>query len=691
MPKKRPEGKQTFRYKSALIFAMTSVLPLLMFLFIMEEYGLIQERKVSLLMALGVAIAVMGFFFFMRIVKQVNKLARDFIRIERGEISRLGESEAAAEFTEMARIADAFNNTLDDLKSHTKELENLVEKLTTLSELTELVARIPNIKEVLQMVLHRTMAAVNAKIGSIMLLDEKSQTLSITASVGLDDSIVTETTVRVGEGIAGKVAQTGEPLLVEDMEHDPRFHKTNNPKYDSSSFICMPLQAQFRTMGVLNLSKRGDRRSFTSSDLKFLTTLLGHIGFALENARLLKEAKEAALKLQQVVNDQSQELDQARQQVLQTVKLSALGELIAGVAHELNNPLTTVIGRSELMLQDIQDENVRKNLEKILDQGQRASKIVKNLLSFARQKPPEKRPCNINDIFNMVMEMRGYDLKMSNIEVKTELNPDLPNIMADTTQLEQVFLNIVNNAHQAMAAQDRPGTLTVSTRLDGDKFKIEFNDTGPGISPENVERIFDPFFTTKAESKGTGLGLSISYGIVKAHDGDIYVRSKLGEGTTFIVELPLITQEDILTGDETHQEDETGKLTTIQKVLVIDDEDTVNDLITEILVKEGYQVDSVNAGDTGFQKLQEDNEYDIILCDMRMPGMDGQQLYTSVKEKQPHIAQRFIFLTGDIVSQDTRDFLKETGNRYITKPFTKDVLLDAVKEAWEQIALSKRG
>jgi signal transduction protein with GAF and PtsI domain len=233
----------------------------------------------------------------------------------------------------MSRIAHAFNKTLTELKEHTKELENWVNKLSTLSELTELVARIPDIREVLQLILQRTMGAVHANIGSIMILDDESQFLRIAAAQGLDESVVRDTALPLGEGIAGKVAVTGEPVLVEDVESDPRFQKTNDPKYENASFISMPLRAHWRILGVLNISKKGDGQTFTESDMKFLTTLLGHIGFALENAKLLQEAKDSAQGLQEALAEQKQQLDEARQQVIRSDKLSALGQLVAGVAH----------------------------------------------------------------------------------------------------------------------------------------------------------------------------------------------------------------------------------------------------------------------------------------------------------------------------------------------------------------------
>jgi signal transduction histidine kinase/ActR/RegA family two-component response regulator len=623
---------------------------------------------------------MLGFLHFWRVVKQMGALAQDFARVEQGELESLGARDGASELNEMARIADAFNTTLSDLKEHAKELENLVNKLSTLSELTELVARIPDIREVLQVILQRTMATVNARIGSIMIMDDENQVLRIAAAEGLDESVIQETAIPLGEGIAGTVAQTGNPLLVEDMENDERFQRVNNPKYDSSSFICMPLRAHWRILGVLNLSRKADRGQFAESDMKFLTTLLGHIGFALENAKLLQEAKESSLRLQDALEQQSERLDQARQQIIRSDKLSALGQLIAGVAHELNNPLTAIIGRAQIMLGEVEGEKALKDLEQIAKQGQRAAKIVQNLLSFARQASPEKRLCDIHEILQKVLEMLEYDFRVNDIEVKTDLDSNLPRTMVDSNQIQQVFVNIVNNAHQAMKEEEHAGRLTVRTRRVEDRLTVEFSDTGPGIDADHAGHIFEPFFTTKPESQGTGLGLSISYGIVKAHGGHIEVRSGEGEGVTFVIELPII--EGLCPTPVDKTKDAIATDLNIPRVLVIDDEETIDELITEILSEEGSQVDSASTGEQALQKMKE-QRYDLIVCDIRMPGMDGREVYSKIERSEPQLAERFLFVTGDI-SEQTRAFLKKTHRPYLMKPFTMNAFLEAARQAHAQ-------
>lgn len=539
MTRGKPAKQQTLRYQAAVIFALTSLLPLLLFLFVVERRDLLQDTEAAVALSLSVLIAVLGFVFFQQTIRRISRFASEFLRLEHGEIQALSESQASHEFTEMARIAESFNKILAELKANTSELENLVYKLSTLSEVTDLVSRIPDIKEVLQIVLHRAMAAVQSRIGSIMLLDVPTDTLRIAASEGLDDTIVLGTTVRVGEGIAGKVVQTGEPVLVADVEHDERFSKINDPKYDTSSFICMPLRAHERIIGVLNLSKKSGQRSFNELDMKFLSTLLGHIGFAVENARLLKEAKEAALKLRQVVHEKSSQLELAQQHLRQSGKFSAPHHLIARMSHELRTPLTTALGYAQLLVTKVDDKQLHQVVKRICDETQRATETVSNLLTYVELARPEKCPENINDILTKALERKAYDLRAGSVNVHVDLASDVPPVMVDALQLQQAFSHVLNNACQAMAEQSAIRTLGVQTRRSGPYVQINITDTGPGIAQEHLEHVFTPFFTTKSQGKGLGLGLSITYDIIRTHQGSIAVTNTTGGGTAVVIELPV--------------------------------------------------------------------------------------------------------------------------------------------------------
>jgi len=237
------------------------------------------------------------------------------------------------------------------------------------------------------------------------------------------------------------------------------------------------------------------------------------------------------------------EINRLQQQLIQSEKLAGLGQLVSGVAHELNNPLTAVIGFTQLILADPSlDRKVRERLETVMQEGERTRRIVQNLLSFSRQHKPSRKNVNLNDLLERTLELRAYELRVNNISVHRELE-DIPSIFADGHQLQQVFLNIIINAEQALQNGKGKGVLTVKTEIkevDSIRWvRVIIADDGPGIALENMSKLFDPFFTTKPVGKGTGLGLSISYGIVKEHGGTIRVESSPGSGATFIIELPV--------------------------------------------------------------------------------------------------------------------------------------------------------
>jgi len=237
-----------------------------------------------------------------------------------------------------------------------------------------------------------------------------------------------------------------------------------------------------------------------------------------------------------------EEKQRMEEQVHLAGRLAAVGELAAGVAHELNNPLAAVQAYAEFLAsRKGLDESIKKDLETIYGQTQRATRITGNLLSFARRHSPERRLISINEVIERSSELHAYRLRVNNIELSLELEPTLPGTMADFHQIQQIFVNIVTNAEQAMTEGRGEGKLCVKTEQDGEVIRIIFTDDGPGIPEDNLKKIFDSFFTTKEAGRGTGLGLSICRGIVKNHGGKLYASSNVGEGTTFVVELPIVS------------------------------------------------------------------------------------------------------------------------------------------------------
>ncbi len=248
--------------------------------------------------------------------------------------------------------------------------------------------------------------------------------------------------------------------------------------------------------------------------------------------------KEALL----ILNDVTEER-QKQERLFLTDRLSSIGEMSAGVAHELNNPLTGIVSLSQLLLEDNPPDELREDITDIHNEAQRAASIVRNLLTFSRKHAPMREPTQLNGVIEDVLRLRDYEHKVNNINVETQLAPDLPEVIVDYHQMQQVFLNIVLNAESALTEEHEPGTLTITTSRLNSNVRVSFSDDGPGIPQKNLNRVFDPFFTTKEVGKGTGLGLSICYGIVTQHGGKIHAENKAGKGATFVVELPIEGQK----------------------------------------------------------------------------------------------------------------------------------------------------
>ena len=377
-----------------------------------------------------------------------------------------------------------------------------------------------------------------------------------------------------------------------------------------------------------------------------------------------------------------------QQQLIQSEKLSAIGELISGIAHELNNPLTGVMGYSQLLqMRGDLDERARDSLVKINNLATRCQKIVQNLLSFARKQKPERTLTSVNEILDRTVELRSYELQVNNIEILLELDPHLPRTIADAHQLQQVFLNVITNAEQAMLEAKGRGRLTIRTRSDsaGGRVIIEIADDGPGIPEQHLTRIFDPFFTTKEVGKGTGLGLSLSYGIIKEHAGNIYARSRLGEGSTFVIELPIIGnlhEGSSLAAELVPQTLHFENLLRGKRILVVDDEKYILDFFVEVFQMYPVDVDTACDGRAAMDMMQL-HEYDLIVTDFKMPQMSGRDLFEWIKEHRPHLAQRIVFVTGDTVSPETRSFFESTTNRYLAKPFRIEEVREVVQQTLE--------
>ncbi len=379
--------------------------------------------------------------------------------------------------------------------------------------------------------------------------------------------------------------------------------------------------------------------------------------------------------MQGAIKDITQ-MKRLEQQLLQSEKLSGLGTMISGVAHELNNPLTVIMGNVELMLMDrsLSAKDIR-SLKVVLKESERAAKIVSGLLTFAREHRPERKMINVNEIISESCKLREYNLRTSNIGLVLSLAPDIPLTLADPYQLQQVFTNLIHNARDALTEKGG-GTLTVRSSFSDPTIIIEFEDDGPGIKPENLKKIFDPFFTTKDVGRGTGLGLSIAYGIINEHDGRIGVDSEVGAGARFKIELPVINAsvEDAAPHRAQPSLDTAGK-----SILIVDDEEYIRELLRQVLTEKGYIVKTAPTADDAIRQM-EAKRFDAVVVDIKMPGMGGKEIYSHIKKNRPEFADKVLFITGDVLSNDTQAFLNATDIKYIEKPFKIDKFISALND-----------
>jgi signal transduction histidine kinase/ActR/RegA family two-component response regulator len=395
---------------------------------------------------------------------------------------------------------------------------------------------------------------------------------------------------------------------------------------------------------------------------------------------------EAGLRIEAVVRDVSERKkldDETRSlyhQLLQAEKMAALGQTISGVAHELNNPLATILSWSErLSERPSVDEPTRRGLEIILAESERAARIVRSLLTFARKRQTTRMMVDINQIVRETLALRAYDQRVSNISVIEALAAGLPQVFADGHQLQQVLLNLVINAEQAMLSANGRGVLVVRTWHDADRGSVtlEINDDGPGIPEDAQSKIFDPFFTTKDVGKGTGLGLTVAYAIVQEHGGRIRLESS-GQGTSFYVDLP-VSGAPIGGSTGRKKRATPTKKTAGASVLLVEDEAALASAVADALTDAGYVVEHALDGQDALAIVKR-RSFDFVICDLKMPRLDGMAFHRELAAIAPRLAKRVLFVTGDVAGSETGAFFEESGCRWLAKPFRLADLLKAIEE-----------
>jgi two-component system NtrC family sensor kinase len=465
-----------------------------------------------------------------------------------------------------------------------------------------------------------------------------------------------------GEGLIERVGALAKPQWCVDIATASAFHRQR-------AALQAGLKAGFAVPILVGPEVAGVLEFYTDAPLEVdralldaLTQIGTQLGRAIERERAAAQAQ------------------RQQEALLQREKLAAMGSLLAGVAHELNNPLATILLQADLLREDTTPTQLTEGITEIVQAAARCERLVRQFLTLARQHAPERTKVDLQTLITETMTLLAPPLRLENIAVDLRLAPALPPLWADPHQLQQVLMNLVTNAQQALRQAPPPRRVTLTTQLDPTHTRVilEVTDTGPGIPPDIRARIFDPFFTTKPPGMGTGLGLSLCQGIVESHGGTIWVTSAPGQGTTFRVELPIV--EAPAAAKPSPDQNATPPPLPQLAILLVDDEATIARALARLLHRHGHTVEVAANGQQALAKLRE-QAYDLIVTDWRMPELDGPGLYRVLEQEYPHLCQRTIILTGDTLSPEVHAFFAEHDIPRLTKPVTVAALRRAIAQA----------
>jgi signal transduction histidine kinase/pSer/pThr/pTyr-binding forkhead associated (FHA) protein len=441
-------------------------------------------------------------------------------------------AEHTVELTVSPKQAISFPGVAD--QADLGDFRKAYERLRVMYELIKDLVTIMDLPTLLNRVLVKMLETVKADRGLIMLLDEESGEL-VPAATCKREGLQGHEEIILSKTISGRVLETGQSILTLDAMRDDRFQGSESiALHKVRSTMCAPIKGKNEVLGIMHVDTKHRLASFTQEDLELLTALGFQAGIVIENAKLFEELKQANI-----------ELREQQAQLVEAEKLSALGKIAGGVAHEIGNPMTFILGYTSLTCKELEQGKLTQEglkecadrLKLVEDEGERVIQIIRSLSHFYRYRESTMTPTDINRGVEAALRIADFHAKKGNIRVVRDFNPDLPEIMADGNQLQLVFLNLIMNARDAM---EEGGTLTITTAVENEKhLLIRFVDTGCGIPAGVIRKVFRPLFTTKDEGEGTGLGLSISHDIVKNHKGTIEVESTSGKGTTFTIRLPI--------------------------------------------------------------------------------------------------------------------------------------------------------
>jgi signal transduction histidine kinase len=526
----------------------------------------------------------------------------------------------------------------------------------TLQDFCQRLLEATDEESILQDTVRTARDLLSAECVGVFLADATANLLRLEAGVGWQPGTVgTVTITPSNESFAGYTFIHKAVVQVEDLASEQRFLVPPHlAAHGIRAGIDVPLGVREQPIGVLAAYYQSPHR-FSDEESRALTSLAHQTALALDKVRLYAQ-----------LQTNLERLKETQAQLIQADKLKALGTLLSGMAHELNNPLSTIqLSVQLLKRQHALPEAVRRRMDVVEEECERAARIIRELLVFARRKPPERKRVDVNEVAQAALTLQAPELELRGIRVAAELSP-LPHIWGDAHQLQQVLLNLFANAAHAIRSRPDGGVLTVRSREQGGGVVIDVEDNGPGIPPENLSRVFDPFFTTKGVGEGTGLGLSLSIGIVEAHGGSMTIQNLPTAGVRVTIKLPV--GEGLETAETAEAGSGRGRRA---RILVVEDEAPLRAILTDVLTGLGHAVDEAATGQAGLQRLERGG-YDLIALDLKLPDTDGKAIWGWLQSHDPALAKRVVFMTGDTMSAETQAFLQEAGCPVLSKPLTID-------------------
>jgi PAS domain S-box-containing protein len=543
------------------------------------------------------------------------------------------------------------------------EMRRRNRELNALNAMAVIATQSFDLDEILNLTLRQVVSLFGAETGSVYLAAEPEGTYRRRAGWGpRSEARVRMAEVVFPEGLGDLVMRSRAEVVTQDfLPHLPTTVVEFVCADRLPDWIWVVLWSKDKPLGIMGIASK-QKRHYSSNDENLLVAISRQLATTIEKVQLYEETCRAY-----------DDLRRTQEQLLQSEKMSAVGQLISGVAHELNNPLTAILGYAQLLEGADLDVTSADYVRKLFKQAQRTHRVVQNLLSFARQRKPQKQEVDLRKVLEESLMLREYDLKINNVSLEREIADDLPSVVADPHQLEQVFLNIVNNALDAMVENGDNGVLKVRVSRKDAYVSVEFDDSGPGIKDPN--RIFDPFYTTKAVGKGTGLGLSICYGIVKEHGGEIVARNREEGGATIEIRLPASEKPALPEAVVPARRESAIKC----RVLLVEDEEAVMEFERDVLVGAGAQVTTaMNVQDT--QQWLRDESFDVVVMSGRMPGgWSAPEMYEWISQNCPGLEKGLLLTFSTVTDEETRSFLQEHAVPSLAKPFEVADLISQVR------------